>query len=131
MAHPVLDLAVKDRQGNTPFAAALAVKDSETGQAIVQRDPKAAEQVRFRVTVTLYPIGRLVKTSIIQYKFFQRGKILINLVIINIFLIKNIYSATYYCMYIYVMSIILLTRDLSKFYSSAFSSFPFVITFPC
>ena len=45
MAHPTLDLAVKDRQGNTPFAAALAVKDSETGQAIVQRDPKAAEQV--------------------------------------------------------------------------------------
>lgn len=44
MAHPTLDLAVKDRQGNTPFAAALAVKDSETGQAIVQRDPKAAEQ---------------------------------------------------------------------------------------
>ena len=47
MAHPTLDLAVRDRQGNTPFAAALAVKDSETGQAIVQRDPKAAEQVRF------------------------------------------------------------------------------------
>ena len=45
MAHPTLDLAVRDRQGNTPFAAALAVKDSETGQAIVQRDPKAAEQV--------------------------------------------------------------------------------------
>ena len=45
MAHPTLDLAVKDRQGNTPFAAALAVKDSETGQAIVQRDPKAAQQV--------------------------------------------------------------------------------------
>jgi len=46
MAHPTLDLAVKDKQGNTPFAAALAAKDSDTGQAIVQRDHKAAEQVQ-------------------------------------------------------------------------------------
>ena len=53
MAHPTLDLAVRDRQGNTPFAAALAVKDSETGQAIVQRDPKAAEQVRFCVCTSV------------------------------------------------------------------------------
>ena len=60
MAHPTLDLAVKDRQGNTPFAAALAVKDSETGQAIVQRDPKAAEQVKnYKSFLDL--IGRLLE----------------------------------------------------------------------
>ena len=54
MAHPALDLAVKDKKGNTPFAAALAAKDSDTGQSIVQRDPKSAEQVRIKLCLRIF-----------------------------------------------------------------------------
>ena len=46
LAHPSLDLAVRDKNGNTAFAAALASRDNEVGKAILQRDPNAAEQVQ-------------------------------------------------------------------------------------
>ena len=45
LQQPRLDLSVKDNRGSTPFAAALATKDNETGLAILKREPKAAEQV--------------------------------------------------------------------------------------
>lgn len=45
LLHPNLDLTVRDKSGNTPFAMAMSVKDTEAGQAILNREPKAAEQV--------------------------------------------------------------------------------------
>lgn len=45
LSHVDLDLAIKDRAGNTPFAKAMAVRDNEAGRAILRREPKAAEQV--------------------------------------------------------------------------------------
>lgn len=47
LLHPNIDLTVKDKNGKTPFAAALAAKDHEAGGAILTREPKAAEQVGF------------------------------------------------------------------------------------
>ena len=56
LSQPRLDLTVKDKKGQTPFATALATKDHETGKAILEREPKAAEQVHksgyCHVTVT-------------------------------------------------------------------------------
>ena len=43
--HPVLDLTLRDKSGNTPFAKALSVRDNEAGMAILNRESKAAEQV--------------------------------------------------------------------------------------
>ena len=45
LAHPDLDLATRDKNGHTPFAAAMAVKDNKAGLAILTREPNAAEQV--------------------------------------------------------------------------------------
>ncbi len=45
LSHPDLDLTIKDKSGNSPFAKAMAVKDNEAGLAILKREPKAAEQV--------------------------------------------------------------------------------------
>lgn len=45
LSHSDLDLTIKDKAGNTPFAKAMAVRDDETGRAILKREPKAAEQV--------------------------------------------------------------------------------------
>lgn len=45
LAQTDLDLTIKDKAGNTPFAKAMAVKDNEAGRAILKREPKAAEQV--------------------------------------------------------------------------------------
>lgn len=49
--HADLDLTIKDKAGNTPFAKAMAVKDDEAGRAILKREPKAAEQVSQYVCV--------------------------------------------------------------------------------
>ena len=45
LQHPDIDLTIRDKSGNTPFAMAMSVKDNEAGQAILKREPKAAEQV--------------------------------------------------------------------------------------
>lgn len=45
LQQPRIDLSLKDKSGQTPFAAALAAKDNETGRAILKKEPKAAEQV--------------------------------------------------------------------------------------
>ena len=45
MSHPMLDLAVRDRNGLTPFAAAMTFKNNKAAQAILDREPRAAEQV--------------------------------------------------------------------------------------
>ena len=46
LAHPSLDLALRNKADSTVFASALESRDNEVGRAILQRDPSAAEQVR-------------------------------------------------------------------------------------
>ena len=45
LSHPGLDLTIKDKQGLTPFAAAMMTKNNKAAQAILDREPTAAEQV--------------------------------------------------------------------------------------
>ena len=45
LAHPSLDLTVRNKAHSTGFAVALEAKDNEVGRAILQREPSAAEQV--------------------------------------------------------------------------------------
>ncbi|XP_072043178.1 rabankyrin-5-like [Amphiura filiformis] len=44
MSHPMLDLTVRDRNGLTPFAAAMTFKNNKAAQAILDREARAAEQ---------------------------------------------------------------------------------------
>ena len=46
LRHSDLDLTIRDKSGDTPFAKALSVKDNEAGLAILNREPNAAEQVK-------------------------------------------------------------------------------------
>jgi ankyrin repeat protein len=46
LAHPSLDLNVRDKKGFTPFAAAMTTKNNKAAQSILNREPTAAEQVR-------------------------------------------------------------------------------------
>ncbi len=45
LSHPELDLALEDRTGQTPFAVALDTKDHKSAEAILSREPNAAEKV--------------------------------------------------------------------------------------
>lgn len=45
LSHPELNMNVKDRSGQTPFAVALRTRDHEAAGAILSREPGAAEQV--------------------------------------------------------------------------------------
>ena len=45
LSHPNLNLKLKDRSGNTPFAAAMMTRNNKAAQAILDREPTAAEQV--------------------------------------------------------------------------------------
>lgn len=44
LSHPELNMNVKDRSGQTPFAVALRTRDHEAAGAILSREPGAAEQ---------------------------------------------------------------------------------------
>ncbi|XP_069953382.1 rabankyrin-5, partial [Cherax quadricarinatus] len=44
LSHPALDLTLRDKSGITPFAAAMLRKNNKAAQAILSREPKAAEQ---------------------------------------------------------------------------------------
>ena len=46
LSHPGLLLNVRDKKGHTPFAAAMMMKDNKAAQAILNREPTAAEQVK-------------------------------------------------------------------------------------
>lgn len=43
--HPNIDLRIRDKQGNTPFAAALTIRNHNAAQKILERMPNAAEQM--------------------------------------------------------------------------------------
>ena len=46
LSHPNLDLTMRDKNGLTPFAAAMTTRNNKAAQSILNREPKAAEQVR-------------------------------------------------------------------------------------
>ena len=45
LSHPELNLTLEDRSGQTPFAVALGTKDHKSAEAILSREPNAAERV--------------------------------------------------------------------------------------
>lgn len=45
LCHPAIDLKIRDKSGNTPFAAALTVRNHKAAQNILERLPNAAEQM--------------------------------------------------------------------------------------
>ncbi|KAE8625106.1 hypothetical protein XENTR_v10006160 [Xenopus tropicalis] len=45
ISHPDIRLNVRDRQGMTPFACAMTFKNNKAAEAILKREPGAAEQV--------------------------------------------------------------------------------------
>nr|XP_045601096.1 rabankyrin-5-like [Procambarus clarkii] len=48
LSHHALDLTLRDKSGITPFAAAMSRKNNKAAQAILSREPKAAEQYDHR-----------------------------------------------------------------------------------
>ena len=55
LAHPGLDLTLRDKAGLTPFAAAMTTKNNKAAQAILNREPNAAEQVVFSGRAIIAP----------------------------------------------------------------------------
>lgn len=49
LSHPELDVMLRDKSGWTPFATAMTHKDNKAAQAILDRAPTAADQVRIIV----------------------------------------------------------------------------------
>lgn len=45
ISHPEIRLNLRDRQGMTPFACAMTHKNNKAAEAILKREPGAAEQV--------------------------------------------------------------------------------------
>ncbi|KAH8379366.1 hypothetical protein KR009_004439, partial [Drosophila setifemur] len=45
LCHPVIDLKLRDKSGNTPFATALGTRNHKAAQRILDRLPSAAEQM--------------------------------------------------------------------------------------
>mgnify|MGYP001862720899 CR=1 FL=1 len=48
ISHPEIKLNVRDRQGMTPFACAMTYKNNKAAEAILKREPGAAEQVSWK-----------------------------------------------------------------------------------
>jgi len=46
LGHPSIDLSLRNRVGLTPFATALTVRNHKAAQAILDKMPTAAEQVK-------------------------------------------------------------------------------------
>lgn len=50
LSQPGIDLSARDNKGISPFAAALTARNNKAAQAILEKNPSAAEQV-----CTVYP----------------------------------------------------------------------------
>lgn len=48
LSQPGIDLSARDNKGVSPFAAALTARNNKAAQAILERNPSAAEQVRLK-----------------------------------------------------------------------------------
>ncbi len=42
---PSLDLSIRNKQNQTPFACSMAAKNNDAANLILKREPRAAEQV--------------------------------------------------------------------------------------
>lgn len=51
LCHPNIDLKIRDKAGNTCFAAALTFRNHKAAQAILERLPNAAEQMVLALSV--------------------------------------------------------------------------------
>lgn len=49
MSHPHVDLTLRDKDGLTPFAVAMTYKNNKAAQSILDREPRAAEQVTYSI----------------------------------------------------------------------------------
>lgn len=45
LCHPNIDLKIRDKSGNTPFATALTIRNHKAAKSILERLPNAAEQM--------------------------------------------------------------------------------------
>lgn len=45
LCHPAIDLKIRDKAGNSPFATALTIRNNKAAQSILERLPTAAEQM--------------------------------------------------------------------------------------
>jgi hypothetical protein len=57
---PNLDLSIRNKQNQTPFACSMAAKNNEAANLILKREPRAAEQVfstKFSLNkITTFPL---------------------------------------------------------------------------
>ena len=54
LSHPSLDLTLRDKNGLTPFASAMTTRNNKAAQAILNREPTAAEQVPYSIMFQKY-----------------------------------------------------------------------------
>ena len=47
MSHPSIDLSIRDNRGFTVFSIAMTTSNNKAAQAILNREPTAAEQVSY------------------------------------------------------------------------------------
>lgn len=57
ISHPDIRLNIRDRQGMTPFACAMTHKNNKAAEAILKREPGAAEQVALTWTQFSVAVG--------------------------------------------------------------------------
>lgn len=59
ISHPDIRLNIRDRQGMTPFACAMTHKNNKAAEAILKREPGAAEQVALTLSSFPFMKGQL------------------------------------------------------------------------
>lgn len=64
LSQPGIDLSVRDNKGVTPFAAALTARNNKAAQAILEKNPSAAEQVQhIKILILLIVLFSLCPTT--------------------------------------------------------------------
>ncbi len=69
---PNLDLSIRNKQNQTPFACSMVAKNNEAANLILKREPRAAEQV-FTIEICFYTLLILhsfSSSSIIKAEIF-------------------------------------------------------------
>ena len=79
LCHPNIDLTIRDKAGLTPFATALTYRNNKAAQAILDKLPTAAEQVRCDWIKNVRNKGRVqhLPDIIIAYRNLRKDKICI------------------------------------------------------
>jgi ankyrin repeat protein len=63
---PNLDLSIRNKQNQTPFACSMVAKNNEAAKLIIKREPRAAEQVFYssRKTIQISLSSLIIKVEI-------------------------------------------------------------------